>query len=81
MGLDSPTKKLAFRILLDLEKVDVIFLQEKLGSNIQIYSLLEGLKPGWTFHALDVLGRYGGIVVGFDRITTKFLFFGGGMVF
>lgn len=72
-GLASPAKILAFRRLLNLDKVDLIFLQETLGSNAQSCSLLKGLKLGWTFHALDVQGRFGDMEVGFDGRTMKLL--------
>lgn len=52
-GMASPARKLALRRLLELEKVDVIFLQETLGDNAHISFLLEALRLGWNFHTLD----------------------------
>ena len=56
----SPAKKLAFRRLLEIEMVDIIFLQETLAPSDQIIPALEALALGWHFKALDVHGQFGG---------------------
>jgi len=75
-GLASPENKkkkqqLAFRRLLSIERVDVIFLQETLGLAETISHLLESMLPGWHFHALDVHERSGGIMMGYNSRTIK----------
>lgn len=69
--LAIPSKKLALKRLLDLEPCDIIFLQETLGMAEKITLVLHSLKPGWSFHALDVLGRSGGIALGVNSHSIK----------
>lgn len=68
-GLASPSKTLALKRLLDCEPCDIIFLQETLGMAKQITQTLQSLKPKWSFHALDVLGRLGHIALGVNPRT------------
>lgn len=56
---------------LRFEKLDVIFLQETLGDGDTINNILKSFLPGWTFHTLDVRGRFGGCALGFNNRTTN----------
>lgn len=67
----SPAKKLAFRRLLEIEMVDIIFLQETLAPSDQIIPALEALAPGWHFKALDVHGQSGGMALGYNPSAVK----------
>ena len=53
-GLANPTKRLAFKRLMEAKWVDVLFLQETLGLIDMVIPMLESLVQGWKFHALDV---------------------------
>ena len=63
-GLASQPKNLAFRELIRSQNPDVIMLQETLGKGDEVISVLSKLIPGWVFHALDVTGRSGAVVLG-----------------
>lgn len=65
-GLARPNKKLALRRMIAAEPVDVIFLQETLGTTESITHFLESILPGWKFLGLDANGRSGGIALGFN---------------
>lgn len=65
-GLASSPKKLALKQLFEYETVHIIFLQETLGLADHISCVLHSLKPGWTFHSLDVMGRSGGLAQGYS---------------
>ena len=41
-------------------------LQETLGKGDEVIRILLKLLPGWAFHALDVVGRSGGVVSGYN---------------
>lgn len=73
IGLVSPAKKIAFRRLLDSEQIDIIYLHETLGMAEQVVSMMNSLKSGWTFHALDVSGQSGGITLGINPCTIMLL--------
>lgn len=50
-GLARPAKKLALTRLLELEKLDVIFLQETLGVSYQITAFMEVINlDGLSMH-------------------------------
>jgi len=44
-------------------------LQESLGVGVVIIKVLEGLLWGWLFVSKDAMGRYGGIVIGWNSRT------------
>lgn len=56
-GIARPDKKLAMCRLLKSKSIDVVFLQETLGSADAISILLQPMLPGWVFHAIDVIGQ------------------------
>lgn len=58
--------------MIELEKMDVIFLQETLGVGETIINMFKALLPGWTFHALDAHGRFNGCAMGINNISMKF---------
>lgn len=80
-GLASHAKKLALRILLDIELIDIIYLQEALGMDDQVISSLNSLMSGWIFHDLDVNGKYGGIALGINPNSIKMISSWGGARF
>lgn len=65
-GLASSFKKLAMRRLFENEPTDIIMLQETLGNDESIEQTLSTVKPGWQFHALDAIGRSGGLAIGYN---------------
>jgi len=76
--LATPEEILAFYRILSTELVDVIFLQETLGLVEAITRLLETMLLGWLFHALDVNGHSGGVVIGYNTGTIKLCSIWGG---
>ena len=65
-GLTNPFKKLSLGRLIDLNRLDIVLLQETLGLNVEVYSILETLLPGLKFVANDVCGRSGGLAFGWN---------------
>ena len=64
-GLASQSKKLAFRELVRSQNLDIILLQETLGKGDEVINSISKLLPDWVFHALDSVGRSGGVITGF----------------
>lgn len=71
-GLANPNKKMALRRMIELEKLDVIFLQDTLGDGEAIINMFKSLLPGWTFHDLDAQGRSSGFSMGINNRSMKF---------
>lgn len=65
-GMASASKKLSLRRLFEVEMIDIIMLQETLGSAEKITSTLQSLAPGWTFLDFDVVGRSRGLAIGYN---------------
>eukprot|EP00253_Pinus_taeda_P007836 PITA_07836 len=63
-GLASKPKKLALKELVTRYNLDILFLQETLGRNLEVESMLKSAFPGWAFHAIDVVGHSGGLAIG-----------------
>ena len=72
-GLASQGKRLAFKELVRAHNPDIILLQETLGKGEEVVSALSKMLPGWSFFALDVVGRSGGVVSGFNPIKLKYV--------
>lgn len=72
-GLANLAKKLALKGLLDSELIHITYLQETLGMVKKIISIMHSLNPGWTFHALNIKGRTGGITIGIDPRTIRII--------
>jgi len=72
-GLVGPPKKSALRRVVSLECPDVLLLQETLGVGEEVRMKLEIWFSRWHFEALDVKGRSGGLVVGWDERKVKVL--------
>eukprot|EP00253_Pinus_taeda_P027066 PITA_27066 len=67
----SASKKLALRRLLEVEPIDIILLQETLGEVDHITSALKSISPGWIYWAMDVVGRSGGLSIGYNPRSIK----------
>eukprot|EP00253_Pinus_taeda_P029779 PITA_29779 len=80
-GVASPNKKLVLKHLFASEKIDIIFLQETLGSASVVSLLLDSWLPGWSFHSLDASSRSGGLTLGIWNRTIKTLNVWGGRGF
>ena len=63
-GLASPHKKSSLKRLVLSVNLEVIFLQETLGTSEVIKEFLRNLLPGWEFLVLDARGRLGGLAMG-----------------
>ena len=72
-GLASQPKKLAFKELVRSHNPDIILLQETLGKGEEIINIISKLLPGWSFFALDAVGRSGGVVSSFNPKKLKYV--------
>ena len=72
-GLAGPLKRPTLRRVFDLEHPDILLLQETLGGGDVIKEKLENWFFGWSFVALDVRGRSGGLAMGWDTRVVKAL--------
>eukprot|EP00253_Pinus_taeda_P031803 PITA_31803 len=70
-GLASSSKKLAMKRLIESELIDIIMLQETLCSADQITRALQAITPGWSYSAIDALGRSGGQAIGINPRSIK----------
>eukprot|EP00253_Pinus_taeda_P010718 PITA_10718 len=70
-GMASASKKLALQRLFEVEPTDIILLQETLGQAEYIIHSLQSLVPRWNFGALDVVGRSGGLAIGFNPRSIR----------
>jgi len=70
-GLAGPPKRSAHKRVVSLECPDILFLQETLGGGDEVKRILEKWFLGWLFEALDVKGKSGGLVVGWDLNWAK----------
>ena len=70
-GMASASKKLSLQRLFEVDPIDIILLQETLGSADHITSSLQSLSPSWTFLAMDVVGRSGGLAIGYNPRTIR----------
>jgi len=77
--MPCPEKKLALRRLLKHELIDFVFLQEALRLADVVSHILESMLHGWSFQALDVNGRYGGIALGYNPHSIKLCKIWGGI--
>ena len=66
-GMANPAKTLALKRLFELEKLDVIFLQENMGNSKEVVSFLEAKIKDCFLYSLDAKGRSGGIALGINR--------------
>ena len=65
-GLTNPSKKLAFKCLVESIEPDLIFLQETLGEQELVKASLEGLLGGQLFETTNARGRFGGSTLGWN---------------
>jgi len=70
-GMASASKKLALRRLFEIEPIDIIMLQETLGSVDLITSSLNSISPGWHYMAMDALGIFGGLAIEYNPKTIR----------
>lgn len=73
MGLASPGKKLALRILSNSEPIDIIYMQETMEKVDRIIPILQALKPVWIFHAHDFIERSRGIALGINPLSINII--------
>ena len=59
-GLESPSKKLSLKHLIDNLAPDIILLQETMGYSEVVVGALKNFLPGWEFAVVDARGRVGG---------------------
>jgi exonuclease III len=72
-GLASPLKRPALKRVIDFEHPDILLLQETLGEGEEVSSRLSSLLPGWKFETLDSFGRSGGLAIGWNTRSIKFI--------
>lgn len=66
-GLESTHKKSSLKRMVSRLKLDVLFLQETMGTNDSIQLMLQSLLSGWDFLVMDAKGRSGGLAMGWRR--------------
>eukprot|EP00253_Pinus_taeda_P003005 PITA_03005 len=59
------------RRLIESESIDILLLQEILGSDEDIEHTLAGLRPGWHHQALDAIGRARGLAISYNPQTIN----------
>eukprot|EP00253_Pinus_taeda_P019430 PITA_19430 len=52
-------------------KTDILFLQETLGSGVEVETVLNALIPGWRFLAIDSEGHSGGLAISYKEGRLK----------
>eukprot|EP00253_Pinus_taeda_P035322 PITA_35322 len=52
-------------------KTDILFLQETLGSGVEVETVLNALMPRWKFLAIDSEGHSGGLEIGYKEGRIK----------
>jgi len=80
-GMASASERLALRRLFESEHVDIIMLQETLGTIESIDQTLSSINPGWHFHSLDAMGRSRGLSIGYHPRTINVIATWGGAGF
>eukprot|EP00253_Pinus_taeda_P008242 PITA_08242 len=70
-GFASSPEKLALRRLLSISQPDIILLQETLCPADTLIQSFKSWMPYWTFHAIDALGRSGGLAIGILNKAIK----------
>eukprot|EP00253_Pinus_taeda_P026707 PITA_26707 len=70
-GLASTSKKLSLQRLFEVEPIDIILLQETLGLAEYITRSLQSLVSSWIFVAIDVVGRSGGLAIGYNPRSIR----------
>lgn len=70
-GLASTHKKLSLKCLVTRVSLDVIVLQETLGSSESVKDMLQYLLSGWEFLVMDARGRSGGLALGWRSVSCR----------
>ena len=63
-GLASPHKKSSIKRMIAFLHPQIILLQETMGPWDMVKEVLESWLPGWAFEVVDVVGRSGGLAIG-----------------
>jgi len=71
-GFGSPTKLASLKILFTKIKPNVVFLQETLVSSEKEKSLFLKCLPHWAVAAVDSIGRFGGLLTGWNLDVVDF---------
>lgn len=79
-GMASGSKKLASHIIFEIELVDIILLQETLGSADHITSSLNTISLGWNYLALDIVGDLVALPLDTIPVPSELLHLGEAMV-
>lgn len=62
-GLASPHKKSSVKRMVSLLAPQIIFLQETMGPWDVVKGVPKSWLPGWSFEAVDAMGRSGGVAI------------------
>ena len=57
--------------MLSIHKPDVVLLQETLGSEADVTTLLSSISPLYTFIAQSARGHFGGLAIGWNQSTIR----------
>ena len=68
-GLESTRKKVSIKRMLSVHKPDVVLLQENLGPELDVTTLISSISPLYTFLAQSARGHSGGFAIGWNEST------------
>ena len=63
-GLAGPHKRSALWRVVEVDRPEIMLLQEMMGAGVEVKAKLETWFGGWCFETLDVRGRLSGLEVG-----------------
>ena len=72
-GLESTQKKLALKRVILVHKPDVILLQEIMGPEVKVTTLLTSILKYFSFVAQSARGHSGGLEIGWNHSTVQCL--------
>ena len=70
-GLARLAKKSSLKRMVAMYDPYIILLQETMGQSENVKKALEGCLPGWSFEMVDVVGRSGGLAIGWLKRQIK----------
>ena len=71
MDLASTHKKLSIKRMLLVHKLDIVLLQETLGSEVEVKNILSITSPFYTFMAQSPRRHFGGLAIGWNQSSIR----------
>ena len=70
-GLESTRKKLALKRMISVQTLEVILLQETMGSELEVEKLLSSILPYYSFMTQSARGHSGGLALGWKKYCIR----------